>query len=156
MRTPPDTEAARRRAPAVSLLLAYAAVLPIPFGSTLAWALPPDPASLAARVTMIWAAAVLCFLAGVWRGLSFRQPGGVHWTQVVGSLWVFAFAVGALEAVWSPAAVGLLLAGYASVGLGDVWAARRGRVPRYFVRLRPVQMLLPFAALLALLVLRLR
>ena len=156
MPNPSDTESARLRAPGLSLLLAYAAVLPIPFGSLLAWVLPPVAAGSAARATVIWAGAILCFLAGVRRGLSFRQPGGAYWTQVAGSLWLFLLGVGALEAVRSVGAVVLLLAGYASIGLGDVWAARLGYAPRYFARLRPLQMLVPVAALLALLVLRLR
>ena len=61
-----------------------------------------------------------------------------------------------LHASVLPIPLGTLLAGYVSLALADVRAARRGLVPRCFARHRPPQMLLPAAALLALLVLRLR
>ncbi len=41
----------------------------------------------------------------------------------------------------------LLLAGYASLIVFDVRAARKLEAPPYFARLRPVQMLIPIASL---------
>lgn len=46
----------------------------------------------------------------------------------------------------------LLLIGYLRLAILDPLAARRGEVPLFFHRLRPVQMLIPIVAVLALLV----
>lgn len=151
-----ETESARTETPMHGLLLAYAAVLPIPLGTVLAWVLPAAASPSAVRLTVIWAAAVLCFLAGVRRGLGFRQPGGPAITQLAGALWLFLLATAALMTALSVVSVVLLLAGYIGVALADVRAARHGLAPRYFPRLRPPQMLLSAVALLGLLALQLR
>ncbi len=44
-----------------------------------------------------------------------------------------------------------LLSGFVLLGIGDTRAARRGEAPRYFARLRPVQLLVPLASLSVLL-----
>ena len=122
----------RARTPWVSLLLAYAAMVPVVAGSAAAWA---------------WPGGVLCFLAGVRRGLSFRQPGGPTLAQIAAMLWLFVLGVGSLLSPWLVPALGPRIAGFATMAVLDPVAARRREAPRYFVRLRPVQMLVPIVAL---------
>jgi len=143
------TEDPQTRAPLVSLLLAYVAMLPIVAGAGAA-ALARGSA-LPARLTSGWAGAVLCFLAGVRRGLSFRQPGGPTVAQLASMLWLFVAGAGALLSPWRVPSLVLLLLGYGSEAVIDPLAARRAEAPRYFARLRPAQMLIPVASLLVLL-----
>ncbi len=140
----------RARTPWVSLLLAYAAMVPVVAGSAAAWAWPGD--GLVAELTAAWAGGVLCFLAGVRRGLSFRQPGGPTLAQIAAMLWRFVLGVGSLLLPWLVPTLGLQIAGFATMAVLDPVAARRREAPRYFARLRPVQMLVPIVALGALLV----
>jgi hypothetical protein len=76
-----------RRPPAAGLLLGAAAMVPVPIlaGALAAWALYPAWAGLAARLSVLWAATILIFLAGIRRGLSFRQPGGATGAQLGGT-----------------------------------------------------------------------
>jgi hypothetical protein len=63
---------------------------------------------------------------------------------------LFLLALGALVVPWPAAATALLLAGYGALAIVDPIAARRHEAPLFFARLRPVQMLVPIAALAAL------
>lgn len=138
------------RTPWISLFLAYAAMVPIVAGSVAAWVFPGD--GLAAELTAAWAGGVLCFLAGVRRGLSFRQEDGPTLAQIAAMMWLFVLGVGSLLSPWLVPALGLQIAGFATMAVLDPVAAQRREVPRYFARLRPVQMLVPIVALAALLV----
>ncbi len=87
------------------------------------------------RLTVAWAGAALCFLAGVRRGPSFRQPGGTTLPQLLSTFWLFGLGASALL---SPRRIAsLLVLGYAGMASLDPAAARRREVPRYFCRLRP-------------------
>ncbi len=140
----------KARAPAISLLLANAAMVPIVAGAAASLTGARRPAI--SRITIAWAGAVLCFLAGVRRGLSFRQPGGSTLGQVGSTVWLFMLGAAGLVSPRRDAGLVLLLSGYASLAALDPKAARRGEAPRYFARLRPVQMLAPILSLLVLLV----
>ena len=135
-------------APPVSLFLAYVAMAPMVAEAVLAVA-AITPAVI--RLTAAWAASVLCFLAGVRRGLGFRQPGGPTVAQLSAMLLFFVLGVGSLLVPWPAASVGLLLCGYVGLAVIDPIAARRDEAPLYFARLRPVQMLLPIGSLMTLL-----
>ncbi len=137
--------------PPVSLFLAYVAMVPMVAGAALAVVANAAMTAEIVRLTAAWAAAILCFLAGVRRGLSFRQPGGPTVAQLAAMLLFFVLGVGSLLAPWPAASVGLLLAGYVSLAVIDPIAARRDEAPLYFARLRPVQMLLPIGSMIALL-----
>jgi hypothetical protein len=145
------TEDPKGRAPWESFVLAYAAMVPVVAGSVAAWVLA-DGDGMVADLTSAWAGGVVCFLAGVRRGLSFRQEGGPTLAQLAAMLWLFVLGVGSLLLPWLVVALGLQIAGFATMAVLDPVAARRREVPRYFARLRPVQMLVPIVALAALLV----
>ena len=158
------TEDPQLRAPAESALLAYAALVPLLAAAIAAWWLTSPASDLAIHLGTAWAGALLCFLAGVRRGLSFRQPGGPTVAQVGAMLWLFVLGAaallspwpnGALQSPWPNGALVLLLAGYLTLAIADPIAARRREAPRYFAHLRPVQMLLALACLAALLLHRL-
>ena len=89
-----------------------------------------------------WAGAVLCFLAAVRRGLSFRQRHGPTPMQLATMLWLFVLAAASLLSPWPLGSLLLQIAGYGTMAVADPAAARRGEVPVYFQRLRPAQMLL--------------
>ncbi len=133
----------------LSLLLAFSAMLPIAAGAVLAWLLPAPLGPLAEAGAVLWAGAVLCFLAGVRRGVSFRTPGGPRWAQIATMLWLFVLGVGALATLPLEVARVLLLLGYVSLAVLDPLAARRGEAPLFFERLRPVQMSIPIVSVLA-------
>lgn len=131
----------------LSLLLGFSAMLPIAAGALLAW-LPFPFGSLAETGAVLWAGAVLCFLAGVRRGVSFRTPGGPRVTQIATMLWLFLLGVGALATLPLGVARVLLLVDYVSLAVLDPRAARRDEAPLFFAQLRPVQMAIPIVSVL--------
>ncbi len=133
--------------PPLSLLLAFSAMLPIAAGALLAW-LPFPFGPLAESGAVLWAGAILCFLAGLRRGVSFRTPGGPKVAQIATMLWLFVLGVGALATLTLGVARVLLLLGYVSLAVLDPLAARRGEAPLFFERLRPVQMAIPIVSVL--------
>lgn len=145
------TESPKTHTPVISLLLAYSAMPPTAAGAIAAWAIRPAKAAVVARLTIGWAGAILCFLAGVRRGLSFRQKGGSTAAQLASMFWLFVLGAAALLSPRRMPALVLLLLGYASETVLGPVAAERDEAPRYFARLRPVQMLIPIGSLAALL-----
>lgn len=142
-----------RRTPLLSLLLGYGAMLPFAVGALAAWLLAGELAALAADLVVLWGGSILTFLAGVRRGLSFRTAGGPTTAQIAMALWLFVLGLAALALPSKPLALVLLLAGYTSLLVLDPWSARRGEVPLFFERLRPLQMTIPVVSLAALLLL---
>ncbi len=135
------------RLPSLGLALGTGAMLPFPLlalGGWLGW-------DGAIGWAVLWGAAILCFLSGVRRGLSFRTPGGPRPAQLGVFGWLFGAGFLALALPWPVPAMALLVAGYASLIWLDPAAARRREAPLYFERLRPWQMAIPVAGLLALL-----
>ncbi len=141
------TEEPKTHSPTESLLLAYVAMVPLVAGAVAVLILRGEVAALMTRLTVEWAGALLCFFAGVNRGLSFRQSGGPALTQVGTMLWLFVVGVASLLSPWPVVSLGLQLAGFASMAVLDPAAARHGEAPRYFARLRPVQLMMPLASL---------
>ena len=133
--------------PRLSLLLGYGAMLPFPVAALAAWA----GGGWAAGWAILWGGVLLCFLSGVRRGLSFRTVGGATAAQIAVSAWLFLAGLAALAVPWPAAAMLLLILGFGSLIWLDPGAAWRGEVPLYFARLRPWQMAIPVASLLALL-----
>lgn len=136
--------------PVLGLLLGSGAMVPFVLGAAAAWT-GPEQAS-AVRLTIVWGGAVLAFLAGVRRGLSFRTPGGERPAQLGTMLALFVLALAALVVPWPVVSVILLMVGYGVIAVADPIAARRREVPLFFARLRPVQMVVPVACLGAVLV----
>ena len=141
------SEAPKTRPPLVSLFLAYVAMVPLVAGAVAAVMLRGPVDALVIHLAVVWAGALLCFFAGVHRGLSFRQPGGPMVRQLGGMLLLFSLGVVSLLSPWPGPALVLQLAGFASMAVLDPIAARHGEAPRYFARLRPVQLLIPLASL---------
>lgn len=135
------------RTPPLSLLLGYGPALVILVAGALALAQVP----YALTFGCIWAAAILIFLAGVVRGLSFFTDGGPRLTQV--AVMMARFLCGLVALVLPPIlATPLLAAGYLTSLLYDPAAARSGAAPRYFARLRPPQMAIALVGLVLLFV----
>lgn len=146
----PTPEAASPEVPRLSLIFGYGPALVLPLFAIAAWARMP----LALLLGQIWGAAILIFLAGVARGLSFFTPGGTHMSQML--TMALRFTLGLVALIAGPSTgFALLLIGYASIALTDPWLARWGGAPRHFARLRPPQMLVALAGLLALFLLSL-
>lgn len=124
--------------PLLSVVLGFGPAALLPLLALAAWIVPAlaGPAILAGQ---LWAAAILLFLAGVRRGLSFFTEGGPRPGQVATSIWLFVLGLAGLAAPLGPAFL-LLILGYLSVALLDPPAARAGEAPAHFVRLRPPQM----------------
>ncbi len=141
------TESPQRRTPLESLALAWAAMLPTVAGAFACLLLHGAAGALAVHLTVIWSGAVLCFLSGVRRGLSFRQEGGPLLSQLATMLWLFVLGVASLLSPWAAPSLILQMLGYGTMAVYDPIAARKGEVPRYFQTLRPVQMLVPIASL---------
>lgn len=137
------------RVPKLDLFFAYGAMVPLVIAAGAVWLGGEALAALAVRAGIVWGGAVLAFLSGVRRGLSFRTPGGPTLPQLAMFLWLFGAGLLALVLPAGPA-LGLMIAGYASMAVLDPIAAKRHEVPVYFARLRPWQMGLAVAALVAL------
>lgn len=131
--------------PALGMIFGWAAMLPFAGGAAAAWTLRDIGPAVA--LTIVWGGAILIFLAGVRRGLSFRTPGGEDAAQIATMLGWFLLALAALVSPSPAASLVLLIAGYTSVAILDPLAARRREVPLFFARLRPLQMLVPIAGL---------
>ncbi|WP_454279148.1 DUF3429 domain-containing protein [Sphingomonas sp. Marseille-Q8236] len=146
----PTREAASPRIPALSLIFGYGPALVLPLAALAAWVQLP----LALLVGQIWGAAILIFLAGVTRGLSFFTPGGPHISQML--TMILRFSLGLVALIAGPSTgFALLILGYGSIALTDPWIARWGGAPRHFARLRPPQMVVALAGLIALFLLSL-
>ncbi|KAA9007997.1 DUF3429 domain-containing protein [Histidinibacterium aquaticum] len=141
----------RRSVPLDGLLLGYGPVLLFPALALVAWLTPAPWAIIAIFAGQIVGAALLCFFAGVRRGLSFRTEGGPKPRQIAVMLALF---FGGLVALVLPPALGLLivLVAIAAMGIFEPRAAERGEVPLYFARLRPPQMTIAVVGLAMLLV----
>jgi len=103
----------------------------------------------AVELGRLWAAAILIFLAGVVRGLSFFTEGGPRASQLVVMMARFGCGIAAL-AVPLRWAFPLLFLGYLTSLLYDPHAARNGEAPRYFAQLRVPQMIVALTGVVVL------
>ena len=142
--------------PWLGVVLGYLAMVPFVIGAVAVWLAAEPWRGAALAVTLFWGSAILTFLSGVRRGVSFRTPGGVTAGQIVTMLWLFGlgFAASVLAALaLAVPAAALLVLGYLSLQLFDPVAALKLEAPLYFARLRPAQMAIPITCLLAMIVL---
>ena len=140
--------------PALSILLGYGPMLPFVIGAAATWRLNGVWRGEAILLTVLWAAAILSFLAGVRRGLSFRTEGGPAPTQIASMFVLFVLALASLVAVVHAVAfyaVVFLLIGFVAIMIIDPIAARKGQAPLFFARLRRPQMMIAVLSLGALL-----
>ncbi|UAK25388.1 DUF3429 domain-containing protein [Sphingomonas nostoxanthinifaciens] len=138
------------RIPRIELLFAYGPVLLIVAAGAGCWLLPPLYAGASLAAGVIWASAILAFLAGVTRGLSFFTAGGPQRGQLAEMMWLYVLAFGSMIAPTAIALV-LLVMGYATIALYDPQAAKRGWAPAHFARLRLPQMIVAIVGLLVML-----
>lgn len=137
------TEQTSPKTPLISLFLAYVAMLPLIACAGLA-VLARNP--ILAHFAALWSGGLLCFFAGVRRGLSFRQSAGPTVAQLGGMLWLFCAGIATLLTAF----LLLPLIAFASMMALDIAATHRREAPRYFARLREVQLWLPILSLLTL------
>ena len=101
------------------------------------WLVPKGMLTVLALIGMdAWAGGLLCFFAGVRRGLTFSERRGGAWREVATFLLLFFAGVAGI-ALAQPL---LLALGFVGAGAAGVLAARRGEAPSYFARLRPSPM----------------
>lgn len=121
--------------PLLSTVLGYGPATVILICGALALVRVPWALTLGA----LWASAILIFLAGVVRGLSFFTEDGPRASQVV--VMMARFLCGLVALALPPLlATPVLAIGYLTALIYDPFAARSGAAPRYFARLRPPQM----------------
>lgn len=140
--------------PVLSIVLGYGPMLPFVFGAIATWSLTGVWRGEAILLTVVWAAAILAFLAGVRRGLSFRTEGGPAAMQIATMFVLFVLALASLVAVVHAVAVYavvFVLVGYVAIMILDPIAARKGQAPLFFARLRPAQIAIAVLSLGALL-----
>ena len=133
-----------------SKVLGFGAIVPIVASAAAAGFAPPLRSRLVPRAGIVWAGTVLAFLGGVRRGLSFRTPGGPRPRQLAGMARSFGLAFAALLAPRPRVSCLLLAAGFADLAANDPIMAEHGGAPEFFAELRPVQMTIAVASLLAL------
>ena len=148
-----------RRIPWLDLVFGFGPMLPIAAGAIAAWWLNGRPLDyLVALFTLLYAASILLFLAGVHRGVSFRTEGGPRLSQIVTMLFLYGLGLASLLAAVVGKAVpalAMLILGYAAIMVIDPIAARAGEVPLAHARLRPLQMPIAVVSLAVLLWLKL-
>lgn len=148
-----------RETPALSLVFGYGPMLPLVAGAVSAWWWRDTWDELILLASILYGAAILLFLAGVRRGVSFRTPGGPTAMQIATMFGLFLLGLSALLVVVvlgnRVIALDLLIAGFVAVAILDPIAARRGETPLFFARLRMLQVPLAVLSLAALLVLKL-
>ncbi len=120
--------------------LAWGAMAPLIAGASAAWLTRGDFRAAAMSLVIIWGGAILAFLAGVRRGLSFRTPGGPQAAQIIVMLWTFVLAIGSMIALRPLTSLSLLIVGFASLGLIARVSAARVQTPLAFASIRPAQM----------------
>ncbi len=142
----------RREVPWLSVLLGYGPMLPLVLGAAGAWLLAGPLRSADIQLTLLFAATILAFLAGVRRGLSFRTAGGPTAAQIGTMLALFILALASLACLLRArllSAAVLLAVGFTVTAALDPIAARTGEAPLFFARLRPTQMPIAAASLVA-------
>ncbi|GJD28899.1 hypothetical protein PMNALOAF_0131 [Methylobacterium adhaesivum] len=159
----PDSRTLRvtepRAVPWLSVVFGYGPMLPFLMGAVAAWAWQGKFLGDAAEtVTTLWGCAILLFLSGVRRGLSFRTEGGATLAQIATMIGLFSLGFAALVLTVldeTVAALALLILGFGALTILDPIAARRGEAPLFFARLRPAQIPLAILGLVGLLALKL-
>jgi hypothetical protein len=111
-------------------LLGWGAMAPLALGATAAWLTAGDVRSVAMSLEIIWAGAVLAFLAGVGRGASLGMSGVARRTRIAIMLWTFGLAIGSMLALRPLTSLTLLIAGFVSLGLEAWFSSARGEPSR--------------------------
>lgn len=140
------------RIPATSLIFGYGPVLPLPIAAVMSWTFSSPIPTVVTWLAIGWGSAILIFLAGVRRGLSFHGDDEAPVSDLLAMVWLFLLGIGGLVSPTPLMSLFLLVIGYASVALLDPISARRGKAPPHFARLRPPQMGVALIGLIGLIV----
>ncbi|CAA2101332.1 hypothetical protein MBUL_01123 [Methylobacterium bullatum] len=147
-----------RAVPWLGIVFGYGPMLPFAIGAALAWWRRDDLGDAILYLTILWGCAILLFLSGVRRGVSFRTEGGPTVIQIATMLGLFGLGFVALVSAslgLTVVALALLIAGFTTVAILDPIAARTGEAPLFFAHLRPTQIPIAILSLCALLALKL-
>lgn len=110
---------------------------------------------MALGLTIIWAALILAFVAGVRRGFGFGTPSASLAAELLTMATYYTLSGLALIAAWLGhlvIAVAFLAIGFVLVAVIDPIAARSGNAPRHFAALRAPQMAIAVLSLLAIVI----
>ena len=113
-------------------------------GAVLAVIVRHDLQTVSLQLTTAYAAAMLTFMAGVRRGLSFRSERFPTLPKLATTFLYFGLALAALAGVvldHLQVAASALTIGFAAAMIADPIAATGGDAPFFFRRLRPPQMI---------------
>lgn len=143
------SDATRTTISADGLILGYGPMLPLIAAGAGAWALPHPWPEHALRLALIWGAVILAFIGGVRRGWGFARADASKPVEIAAAVLYVAAAALSLAILRADIGLPVLAAGYALAALLDRRAALVGDAPRYFARLRPPQLLLGCAGLIA-------
>lgn len=146
-----------RTVPWLGVVFGFGPMIPFAVGAALAWWRRDDLGDAILYLTILWGCAILLFLSGVRRGVSFRTEGGATFIQIATMLGLFSLGFVALVAAslgQTVTALALLVAGFTTVAILDPIAARTGEAPLFFARLRPFQIPIAILSLCALLALK--
>ena len=145
-----DHRATDPRVPWASRVFGFGPMLPLVAAALGAWTMSERWGQLAVHLSIIWAALILSFIGGVRRGFGFGQDRASTPVEVLTAAAYLILAGLALVVPYWITSLSLLIVGYALAALLDWRGARRGDAPAHFARLRPPQLLLGVAALVAL------
>ncbi|SPJ23648.1 DUF3429 domain-containing protein [Palleronia abyssalis] len=139
----------RARIPWDAHIFGWGPILPFLVALLVVWLGPDRMDAVALRGATLWGACIVIFAAGVRRGFSFALHSGPK-PHVLAEM-TGLFGAAALSLVLVPPLGAVLLAlAFAALAVLDPLAARRGEAPRWFARLRPVQMAIPAVCLVGL------
>jgi hypothetical protein len=137
------------RIPWTSVVFGYGPMLPLVAGAFGTWFMAPDWKVAAIRLSIVWGAIILVYIAGVRRGFGMAEDRASTAVEVVTSMGYFILGGLALVVPAVPTALALLIVGYTLAAVLDRRAALRLDAPAHFARLRPPQLLIGTAALVA-------
>lgn len=148
-------DARRTEIPFDSKIFGYGPMLPFLAGALGCWLIRPW-SGIALELTIIWGSLILAFLGGVRRGFGFGFGDSAASTKAETLTMMVYVLLGGLALILAAAdlpaaAVTILAAGYVLVPIADTRAAGKGDAPAYFASLRPWQMSIAVASLLAIL-----
>ena len=121
------------------LTLGSLAIAPLVLGAIAIFVVPAVKTDWVSSATIVWSGALLAFLAGVRRGLTFSEAGGARNDEIFSMHWIFACGVVVLLLPVQIPSLLIAIAGFCSVGILDWRAARKQQAPHYFVSFRPLQ-----------------
>lgn len=120
---------------------------PLALAAVVIFVAPIERSEWISSSAAVWSGALLAFLAGVRRGLTFSEAAGARNDEILSMLWVFLCGIAALLLSHQIPSLLIAIIGFLSVGVLDYRAAHRQEAPRYFSIFRPLQMFVAVSAL---------